>query len=964
MAKIVLGVLALKSNKNKWVVSATTAALVASAIVPVASAANFSDIANNDHKDAILALAEAGIVSGFADGTFKPNASVTRGNVTKLLGKWLVSEGYEIPEDFEKEARFTDLPVNFSDKELVKYAALVKDAKVFNGSNNKLMHTNEMTREQMALVLVRAINTVYGVDLVADYKAAKFESKITDLEKATDVTNREAITALEYAKLTDVTAFNPKNSLTRGQFASFLNRTIVNLAKEEVVLTVKEVTVKDATTLEVTLSDDTKHTVTLPTALEGNKETEVEFEIDGKKYSSKVTYEVLAVASVTAANGTTLTVTGTLLNTLAKEDITVEDNKVKSITASEDGKTLTVALEDSLIVDQKTKVTVKGTDFEVTHSIKATGVTIAEGAIFDNDTEDQYVKLLVDGKEFTALELISAGYSVTFEAFTTKSAKTPASIFASVAGTTSTTGELASLINLTNTVDDYYVRATVTSGSEVIISDLTKIQITNKDIVADGLTSVVLENLGADGTFTDGTDFEQVSSTLVTGEQAQISEITVKSGSKVEVLKAGQFSVKSSNDSVVSADKNNNYKLEAQGPGTATLTISYGGSTFTKTITVQSAARKAASVQVEKTAVTVTETGNTELKVRLLDQYGDPMPFTPNTDLTVVGTDDSIATATLTAPQVASKQLIGKLTITGVDKGSAVFTFRNGADKKLGTTSVRATVTNNTAISQYLLSVDNDITTDDLAEINAGNSLTLTKNDISTDATIDNGDDKYVKILIKGTNNAGQVIVDKPSATTDYQVSGISSSDTDVLDTTFGTDGVAVKDGYLLVKAGKENGSATITISDRNNPSITKTFKVTVTNKGFTVSGVTFKDVLVTYAQKLDFEDFLSYSKSANDYIINGLTLTQSVSQAVRLNGDVLYIDKDGSGTQTTGDVVVGSIVLTTTGTFTNSVSSNALDVVAGDDGTVFFKVLNTGKDKVISADDEVIATKSVKVNF
>ena len=299
----------MKVNKNKWVVGATSAALVASAIVPVASAANFSDIEKNDHKDAILALAEAGIVSGYTDGTFKPNAVVTRGNVTKLLGKWLVSEGYKVPENFETEGRFTDLPVTSADQELVKYAALVKDEGVFKGSNDKLMQANNMTREQMAVVLVRAIKTVYGVDLVADYKVANFESKITDLEKATADENREAITALEFAELTTVTAFNPKNSLTRGQFASFLHRAITNVAPAE--LTVKTVTVKDATTLDVTLSDDSVHTVTLEKALPANEETKVEFVIDGKTYSATVTYEVneLKLESVTANTAKSLKVT-------------------------------------------------------------------------------------------------------------------------------------------------------------------------------------------------------------------------------------------------------------------------------------------------------------------------------------------------------------------------------------------------------------------------------------------------------------------------------------------------------------------------------------------------------------------------------------------------------------------------------------------------------------------------------
>jgi len=308
MAKFVLEVFTMNVNKNKWVVSAASVALVASAIVPVASAASFSDIEDTDHKEAILALAEAGIVSGYTDGTFKPNAVVTRGNVTKFLGKWLVSEGYEIPADFDKEARFTDLPTTHGDQELVKFAALVKDAGVFKGSNNSLMYKNNMSREQMAVVLVRAINTVYGVDLVADYKAENYETKITDLDKATTDENREAIIALEYAELTKVTAFNPKNSLTRGQFASFLNRTVTSIDKAE--LTVKTVTVKDATTLEVTLSDDTTHTVTLPTALPKNEEVKVDFVINEKTYSAVVKYEVaeLKVSSVNATTAKTIEV--------------------------------------------------------------------------------------------------------------------------------------------------------------------------------------------------------------------------------------------------------------------------------------------------------------------------------------------------------------------------------------------------------------------------------------------------------------------------------------------------------------------------------------------------------------------------------------------------------------------------------------------------------------------------------
>ncbi len=78
---------------KKFVATAATATLVASAIVPVASAAGFSDVAGNDHEVAINALADAGIINGYADGSFKPNQTINRGQVVKLLGRYLEAQG-------------------------------------------------------------------------------------------------------------------------------------------------------------------------------------------------------------------------------------------------------------------------------------------------------------------------------------------------------------------------------------------------------------------------------------------------------------------------------------------------------------------------------------------------------------------------------------------------------------------------------------------------------------------------------------------------------------------------------------------------------------------------------------------------------------------------------------------------------------------------------------------------------
>lgn len=242
---------------KKFVATAATATLVASAIVPVASAAGFTDVKGNSHEEAINALADAGIINGYADGTFKPNQDVNRGQVVKLLGRWLESEGYEAPADWDTKQRFNDLPLT-AEKELVKYAALAKDAGVFAGSNGNLNFTQNMQRQQMAVVLVRAINEIYELDLVKEYKAAKFKSEIADLDKAFSAEQREAITALEYAELTNAAslpgkAFNPTNSITRGQFASFLYRTINLEVTSPAKAAVKAI---NNTTVEITFDQE------------------------------------------------------------------------------------------------------------------------------------------------------------------------------------------------------------------------------------------------------------------------------------------------------------------------------------------------------------------------------------------------------------------------------------------------------------------------------------------------------------------------------------------------------------------------------------------------------------------------------------------------------------------------------------------------------------------------------------
>ena len=210
---------------TKFVATAATATLVASAIVPVASAAALSDISGNTHEEAINALVDAGVINGYPDGTFKPNKELTRSDVVKLLGKYLEAEGYAPASTWKTSPAFADLKTT-SNEELLKYASVVKEAGVFVGSHGNLLPGDLITRENMALTLVRMVNTLKDLSLEEFVADQDFTGDVKDLNQA-KAEARSAISVLDFFDITNpaVTSFNPKGNTTRGQFATFLYKT-------------------------------------------------------------------------------------------------------------------------------------------------------------------------------------------------------------------------------------------------------------------------------------------------------------------------------------------------------------------------------------------------------------------------------------------------------------------------------------------------------------------------------------------------------------------------------------------------------------------------------------------------------------------------------------------------------------------------------------------------------------------
>ncbi|WP_339197559.1 S-layer homology domain-containing protein [Solibacillus sp. FSL R5-0449] len=210
---------------TKFVATAATATLVASAIVPVASAASLSDISGNTHEEAINALVDAGVINGYPDGTFKPNKELTRSDVVKLLGKYLEAEGYAPASTWKTSPAFADLKTT-SNEELLKYASVVKEAGVFVGSHGNLLPGDLITRENMALTLVRMVNTLKDLSLEEFVADQDFTGDVKDTNQA-KAEARSAIAVLDFFDITNpaVSNFNPKGNTTRGQFATFLYKT-------------------------------------------------------------------------------------------------------------------------------------------------------------------------------------------------------------------------------------------------------------------------------------------------------------------------------------------------------------------------------------------------------------------------------------------------------------------------------------------------------------------------------------------------------------------------------------------------------------------------------------------------------------------------------------------------------------------------------------------------------------------
>lgn len=172
-------------------------------VVPSGSALN--DIKGHWAENAINTLVSENVITGYTDGSFKPENNVTRAEFTKMVSVLLKG-------DFDSSVQFSD--VNSGDWYCDSVIRLAS-AGIINGYNGSFYPEGKITREDAAVIIERLL-AVYGTSATGNSKFTD-DSQIADYAKNSVAYLADIGVIKGYNNL-----FNPKNNLTRAEAATIL----------------------------------------------------------------------------------------------------------------------------------------------------------------------------------------------------------------------------------------------------------------------------------------------------------------------------------------------------------------------------------------------------------------------------------------------------------------------------------------------------------------------------------------------------------------------------------------------------------------------------------------------------------------------------------------------------------------------------------------------------------------------
>ncbi|MED1507401.1 S-layer homology domain-containing protein [Bacillus proteolyticus] len=650
-----------------------------------------------------------------------------------------------------------------------------------------------------------------------------------------------------------------------------------------------------------------------------------------KKYGKKDNSQAY-VTDVKISEPTKLTLTGTGLDKLSADDVTLEGDKAVAIEASADGTSATVTLGGKVAPNKDLTVKVKNQSFvaKFVYEVKKLAV---EKLTFDDDRSGQAVAFkLNDEKGNADVEYLNlANHDVKFVANNLDGS--PAYIFEN-GKATSSTGKLG--VGLSH--GDYKVEVQVTKRGGLTVSNTGIITVKNLDTPASAIKNTAFavdadKNGVVYGNTLTGKDFKLNSQTLVVGEKAQIHNVVATIAGEDKIVDPNSISIKSSNHGIISVV--NNY-ITAEAAGEATLTIKVGDVTKDVKFKVTTDSRKLVSVKANPDKLQVVQNKTLPVTFVTTDQYGDP--FGANTAAikealpkTGVVAEGGLDVVTTDSGSIGTKT-IG---VTGNEVGEGTVHFQNANGDTLGSLYVNVTE-GNVAFKNFEL----------VSKVGNYGASPDTKLDLNVSNKVEYQLSKYTsdRVYSDPENLEGYVVESKNPAVAEAKIVG------NKVVVTGKTPG---KVDIHLTKNGATAGKATIEIVQEK----------------IAIKSVNFKPVqTVNFVEKkINIGTVLELEGSNYDDIVKGINLTKETQHKVRVvksgnDQGKLYLDTNGNAHFDIFDQGLGHVTVSQTSdsalpNFSADIY-NTLTTKYTDKGTLVFKVLGD-KDVVTSE----IGSQAVHVN-
>ena len=180
---------------------------------------NFTDIKNHWASDAITNMANKGVIKGYEDGSFKPSATITRGEFAALLARAfdIQNTGSTSPfKDVQTDKWYTDSIV-----------ALHNSGIVTGRADGTFGVSEAITNEEICTMIYRTLQALQIQVPETNPSGIQFtdENNISSYAKAAV----SALTKAEVIKGQPDGSFGPKSSTIRAQVAVMLDRLLTSL---------------------------------------------------------------------------------------------------------------------------------------------------------------------------------------------------------------------------------------------------------------------------------------------------------------------------------------------------------------------------------------------------------------------------------------------------------------------------------------------------------------------------------------------------------------------------------------------------------------------------------------------------------------------------------------------------------------------------------------------------------------